>query len=170
MVNLKEAIANAIKMEREGYDIYMGAAQKTRNKLGQSTFKAVADKELDHIRAIECFGRKLSGKEAMLGIEIPEKVDYIRVIMQELKAEIEERVSEDSDLKQAYEIAMKLEKNSYDLYQQLSGEVTDPQAKDFFRFLMKQENIHYELFQETLQYLDRPGDWFREKERWIVEG
>jgi len=170
MVNLKEAVANAIKMEQEGYDIYMEAAKKTRNKLGQSTFKAVAEKELDHIRAIECFSKKFSGKDAMVGIKIPEKVDYIRAIMQELKAEIETKVSEDSDLRQAYEIAMKLEKRSYDLYQQLSGDVTDPQVKDFFKFLMKQENIHYELFQETLQYLDRPGDWFREKERWIVEG
>ena len=65
---------------------------------------------------------------------------------------------------------MELERESYIFYKNLSQEAAMPTVKSFFQFMMEQENTHFELFQETLEYLDRPGDWFREQERWIVEG
>jgi rubrerythrin len=46
----------------------------------------------------------------------------------------------------------------------------DPSSKKFFEFLMGEENNHYELLSETLEYLNSPKDWYREKEKWIVEG
>ncbi len=73
-------------------------------------------------------------------------------------------------LSEVYRIAMDLERESYLFYKQLAEEAAVPTVKAFFRYLMDQENTHFELFQETLEYLDRPGDWFREQERWIVEG
>ena len=90
--------------------------------------------------------------------------------MAKLSQQLKEKTRGEADLKNAYEVALELEKASYELYRKLAGQTPDSQAKQFFEFLMGEENTHYELLSETLEYLDRPGDWYREKERWIVEG
>lgn len=174
-MNLNESLAMALGMEREGYAIYMEAAKKTKNKLGKATFEAVAAKEIYHIKAIEDFikgvaDKKITLKEDLEHIRLTGKIDYIQEIMGELKSEIAAKVQPDSDLNKAYQVALKLETNSYDLYKKLYAEAKEPLVKELFHFLMQQENIHFELFQETLEYLDHPGDWFREQERWIIEG
>jgi len=175
MNNILEALNMAIDMEKKGYDIYRQAAGKTANKLGKSTLEAIAAKELDHIKAIEEFSERIGAKapnldKAISLINVKEKKNYILPIMEKLKTELETKIKADSDLKKAYKVAMGLEKETYNFYKKLSNEASEPQTKKFFEFLMGEENTHYELLQETLEYLERPGDWFREKERWIVEG
>lgn len=174
-MNLQEGLATALGLEKEGYTLYMAAAGQTQNKLGRATFEAVAVKEKDHIKAIEDFikglaAKKVELKEDLEHVRVAGKIDYIRQIMGALKREIAEKAGPDADLAKAYKIALDLETKSYDLYKKLFAEAKDAPAKNLFHFLMQQENIHYELFQETLEYLDHPGDWFREQERWIVEG
>ncbi len=168
-MNLQRALETAIKMEKTGYDLYMKAAQKTSNKLGRSTLEAIAVKELDHIKAIEEFSENHIGK-AIESIDPKDKKDYVRAVMDKFAKYLDENIAKDSDLEKAYKAAMGLEKSSYGFYKDLLGKSGDPQAKKFFEFLMGEENNHYELLSETLEYLNDPKDWYREKERWVVEG
>lgn len=169
MDNLTRALETALSMEKTGYDLYMKAAGKTQNKLGKSTLEAIAAKELDHIKAIEAFAEKHIDN-AIESINPKSKEEYIRPIMEKLGKELEAKAKPDSDLEKAYQVALGLEKDSYNLYKKLSKGTRDPQTKNFFEFLMGEENIHYELLSETLEYLNKPGNWFREQEKWIVEG
>ncbi|OGC13185.1 hypothetical protein A3D23_00980 [candidate division WOR-1 bacterium RIFCSPHIGHO2_02_FULL_53_26] len=175
MKSTLEAMKIALDMEKKGYKIYMDAANRTVNKLGKSTFEAVAAKEIEHIKAIEGYCQRPEGDpEAakMIGaIKHAEKKDYIRRIIEKVGRRLEEKpIKTDADLSEAYKAALDLERESYLFYKGLADEAASPTVKAFFKFLMGQENTHYELFQETLEYLDHPGDWFREQERWIVEG
>jgi len=174
MVNLSTALKTAIEMEKKAHDLYIGASKKTMNKLGKETLEAIAAKELDHIAAINKFSEKMSGdknyEEAVLEIKPKSKEDYILPIVEKLTKELDAKIKPDSDLEKAYAVAIGMEKESYDLYKRLAGESKDPDVKKFFEFLMGEENTHYELFRETLEYLNRPWDWFKEQERWIVEG
>jgi len=169
MENIDKALETALKMEKTGYDLYMKAAQKTDNKLGRATLEAIAAKELDHIKAIEEFSEKNIGK-AIESINTKDKKDYVRVVMDKFAKYLDENITKDSDLEKAYKAAMGLEKSTYTFYKDLSIRSADPQSKKFFEFLMGEENNHYELLLETLEYLNSPKDWFREKEKWIVEG
>jgi rubrerythrin len=169
MSDLDSAIKLALEMEHKGYELYMKAAMGTVNKLGRATLEAIADKELDHIRAIEEFSKKQLGA-ALEAIHPKDQSYYLRTIMDKLAGRLTEEVKPDSDLERAYQVAQDLEKASYNLYKKLNAEAPDPQAKKFFEFLMGEENTHYEVLAETLEYLNHPGDWFREQERWIVEG
>jgi len=177
MANVIEAMKIALEMERKGYQLYTEAAAKTNNKLGKATLEAIAAKEIDHIKNIEAYCQKpaegvLTIRTNLREISHREKIDYIRDIIDKTGAQLEELIKADSNLLEIYKLAMDLERESYDFYQKLKEE-TDEKAtdlKDFLGFLMKEENNHYEILQETLQYLDHPGDWFREQERWIVEG
>ncbi|MBU0686255.1 MAG: ferritin family protein [Candidatus Margulisbacteria bacterium] len=173
--DLCQALKAAHDMEKSGYDIYMKAAEKTSNKLGKSTLEAIAKKELDHIKAIDEFTKKATQGDlnlamAISSINVLDKKDYVRPIMDKLAKELDEKVKSDSDLEKAYEVAMQLERESYDFYKDLADQSADPQVKKFFEFLMSEENTHYELLQESLEYLNHPGDWFKEQERWIMEG
>lgn len=175
MSNIRDSLEMAVQMEKSGYEIYMKAAKKTQNKLGKTTLEAIAAKELDHIKAIVKFSEKVGEKVSSIDmaislINVKNKKDYILPIFEKLKSELDAEVSPDADLEKAYQVALQLERDSYDLYKKLAGESKDPQAKKFFEFLMGEENTHYELLQETLQYLNSPGDWFAEQEKWIVEG
>ena len=169
MENIQAALETALKMEKTGYDLYMKAAQKTSNKLGRSTLEAIAVKELDHIKAIEEFAQKNIGK-AIESIHPEDKKDYVRAVMDKFAKYLDENITKDSDLEKAYKAALGLEKSSYNFYKDLFNRSSDPQSKKFFEFLMGEENNHYELLSETLEYLNSPKDWFREKERWIIEG
>jgi len=174
MKSTLEAMKIALDMEKKGYQAYLDAAHKTLNKLGRSTLGAIAAQELEHIKAIEGYCRRPdTDPEAanLIGrIRHSEKKDYVRAIMEKLGDQLNEKMSADADLSAAYKTAMDLERASYVFYKNLSEEAVVPTVKSFFQFMMAQENAHFELFQETLEYLDRPGDWFREQERWIVEG
>jgi rubrerythrin len=169
MENIGIALETALKMEKTGYDLYMKAAEKTSNKLGKTTLEAIAVKELDHIKAIEEFAGKNIGK-AIESIKPKSKIEYIRPVMALLARYLDENITKDSDLEKAYKAAMGLEKNSYAFYKDLSNRSKEPKIKEFFEFLMGEENTHYEILSETLEYLNSPKDWYREKERWIVEG
>lgn len=174
MKSTLEAMKIALDMEQKGYKAYMDAAHKTLNKLGRSTLEAIAAQELEHIKAIEGYcQRPTADPEAarLIGqIKHHEKKDYIRGIVEKIGNQLKEKAAAEADLSEAYKTAMELERESYGFYKNLAQEAAVPTVKAFFRFMMEQENTHFELFQETLEYLDHPGDWFREQERWIVEG
>ncbi len=169
MGDLQEALETALEMEKNGYDLYIKAARKTSNKLGKTTLEAIAAKELDHIRAIEEFAENNFGK-AIESVNPKSKIDYVRSVMEKLERSLDENITKDSDLEKAYKVALELEKHSYDFYKNLNKGSKNPQAKKFFEFLMGEENTHYELLSETLEYLNSPKDWFREQEKWIVDG
>ncbi|MFC1540634.1 ferritin family protein, partial [Candidatus Margulisiibacteriota bacterium] len=67
-------------------------------------------------------------------------------------------------------IAEGLETDSYKLYDKVAKESKDKTAQKFYAALAQEEKEHYAILEETLQYLDNPGDWFKKEERWIVEG
>lgn len=169
MDDLQKALDTALSMEKTGYDLYMRAAAKTLNKLGKSTLEAIAVKELDHITAIEKFVEKNLNR-AIESINPRSKKEYIRPIMDKLAKFLDENITKDSDLEKAYKAAMGLEKGTYNFYKDLASKSADAQAKIFFEFLMGEENTHYELLSETLEYLNHPANWYREQEKWIVEG
>jgi rubrerythrin len=175
MQNIIESLKAAIEMEHEGHDLYVQAAEKTSNKLGKETLFEIAKKELDHIAAIKEFIKQVSGEnfdidKATQKINPITVKDYIIPIMKKLKKKLHEKIKADSDLENAYKVAMGLEKESYNLYNKLSKETDDQGSRKFFEFLMGEENNHYELLQDTLEYLNDPGEWFKKQERWIVEG
>lgn len=175
MNSVLEAMKIALDMEKRGYRLYSEAAAKTKNKLGGATLEAIAAKEIDHIKNIENYCQKEEGalediQKNVREIKHREKIDYIRSIIEKIGTQLEEKIKADADLIETYKVAMEMERESYAFYQKLREEAGEESVKDFLAFLMKEENNHYEILQETLEYLDHPGDWFREQERWIVEG
>jgi rubrerythrin len=166
MMDLKEALETALDMEKKGYEIYMGTAEKTQNPHVKKTFSYLAGEEINHIREIEEYIEKDKPGIELKG-DTPEDVEkFFNTTIREFREKTE--LAED-DVK-AYETALELEEKGYNFYKEQFEEAEDEQAKNFFRFLMEQENAHYELFQKDLEYLKDPAGFFGEEEQHFFEG
>ena len=176
---MKDLIADtklAIELEKKGYDFYMKTAAKTSNPLAKSTLTSLADRETEHLNKIIEFYKNLTGEQKLAsdwlkGVEVPpKKEELLKPILQKLKQSLDKKIETEKDINDAYRVAEGLEKDSYNLYDKVSKENEDEVTKKFYAALAQEEREHYAILEETLEYLNNPGDWFKKEERWIIEG
>ena len=79
-------------------------------------------------------------------------------------------VSPEADELAAYKVAMKMENDGYDFYKKTLESIKDPNVKELYKFLLFEEEKHFELVSNTYEYLKNPASWFAGEERPIVEG
>ncbi|MBU1198616.1 MAG: ferritin family protein [Nanoarchaeota archaeon] len=165
---IKLSIANEIKVR----DFYLEHAGKIKNKLAKKTFIFLADEELRHIDEIKAFDKAIhDGAEPTIesGTE-DEAINRSREFFStSAKAMAEKVVAEDDDIK-VYELGLEMELKGYDFYKQAAEKAEHPNVKNLFEFLMKEENAHYALISNAINYLKSPDDFFQEQESWFFEG
>ena len=176
MIDLIEDTKLAIELEKKGYDFYTRTAAKTQNPLAVSTLNSLAERELIHLEKVKEFYKSLTGEEKLAGdwlkgVEIPPRKEELLVpILNKLKQSLDKKFESEQDINEAYKIAEGLEKDTYDLYDKISKETKDEIAKKFYAALALEEKDHFAILEETLEYLNNPGNWFKKEERWLVEG
>jgi rubrerythrin len=176
MIDLITETKLAIELEKKGYELYFNVAAKTTNPLAASTMASLADRELVHIERIKSFYLNLSGEKKLSSdwlrdVEVsPTKKELLIPIFNKLKLNLNKKFETQADINESYAIAEGLEKDSYNLYDKLSKAGPDELTKKFFAALAVEEREHYSILEDTLLYLNDPGEWYRLQERWIVEG
>jgi len=176
MNNLIADTKLAIELEKKGYDFYSITAAKTANPLAISTLTSLAEREMIHLEKIKEFYSSLTEEKKLKsdwlrGVEVPpSRSTLLKPILAKLKSSLDKKFETEADINEAYKIAEGLESDSYNLYDKISKESKDETAKKFYRALAEEEKEHYAILDETLTYLDNPGEWFKSQERWIVEG
>ncbi|MFH1386760.1 MAG: ferritin family protein [bacterium] len=176
MIDLITETKLAIELEKKGYDLYFKVAAKTSNPLAASTMSSLADRELLHIERIRSFYLDMTGEKKLpsdwlKGVEVsPTKEELLLPIFNKLKLNLNKKFETQADISESYVIAEGLERDSYHLYDKLSKGSTNEIAKKFFAALAIEEREHYSILEDTLLYLNDPGEWYRLQERWIVEG
>ncbi|MBN2517382.1 MAG: ferritin family protein [Candidatus Altiarchaeota archaeon] len=165
-MELKEALKTALDFEQKGQKIYEKAAKKTLNPIVKRTFTYLAGQEVNHIREIKEFMKKEVPDVKLEGDRIEDVRKFFTMTTKEFKEKT--RLSDD-DIK-AHETALALEKSSYDFYEIRLSQSMDDMTKKFFRFLMDQEEAHYELVQKAYHFIKDPTAFYSEEEGWIAEG
>lgn len=160
----KQSFQKALVFEQKGYDIYKDAARKTKNPIVAKTFSYLADQELSHIEDIKDY---LEKEQVEFKGESPNhSKEFFSMAAKEFSKKA--KLSDD-DLK-AHETALQLEKESYNFYKEQYSSTKDAELKRFFKFMMEQENAHYELIQKAYGYIKNPAAFYAEEERWMAEG
>ena len=173
MSSILENTKMAIELEEKGYEFYIQTANNTSNQLARSTLTSLAERELLHKeKIVELFDAlsKKSGIKADHSHVNPGKKELLMPILAKLKASLGKTFKTTEDINEAYKIAEGLEKDSFMLYEKIANESTDSMIKQFYLSLAAEEKDNYAILDETLEYLNNPGEWYRLKERWIVEG
>ncbi|MBT4824101.1 ferritin family protein [Candidatus Woesearchaeota archaeon] len=168
-MEFKEAMKQALEFEKKGHDIYKEAAEKTNNALVRKTFSYLAEQETNHIREIQEYidhEHPDIEKIELKGDKLEGAKQFFNTTIKEFREKTE--LSED-DIK-AHEAALELEQSAYDFYKEQHDAANDEKLKTFLKFLMDQENAHFELIQKSLDFIKDPEHFFAEEEGWLLEG
>ena len=169
-----QALKLAIKTEQDGREMYLKAASKISNPLAKSTMNTLAQEELVHIQVIEDFYNQLkAGGQGKLSSQLEKAMSYDlrkQTIFEAAKGRMEKTVESDPDVFEAYRAAMKFEEDGANMYEELAKKTTHSVAQKMYAFLNVQENEHFRILAETLNYLENPDQWFIEQEKPHFEG
>jgi rubrerythrin len=164
-----EALKLAIKTEQDGRKMYLDASGRISNPLATSTFTTLAAEELIHIQIIESFYNQIKAGEKETPSEQLQKAQSYdlrrKTIFEAARGRMEKTVLSDPDVFEAYRAAMKFEEDGAKMYEDLAKKTSHEVAKKMYDFLNIQENEHYRILAETLNYLENPNQWFIEQEK-----
>ncbi len=122
----------AIDTEIDSYDFYKEAINKTEDLQAKIIFGSLAEEELKHKEFLE----KLL-KDDSYTFDLEQFTDY--KISEDIH---KDDYSEQIDLKDAIEIAIKKEEEAMYMYKALSDDSVNKEVKDIFLNLSKMEQMH----------------------------
>lgn len=164
------ALKLALQMEEDGRKFYLKAEKRANHPLAKETFRALADWELEHMKAIDKFYSSImeKGRGELAEKVLPKKgeaIDTFKTIFQKLRERIDKTVKADADDLEAYRSARDIEDKLTGFYRKQAKESSDDKAKHFYLFMADMEQEHYQILDNSLQLLENPAQWF-EREEW----
>jgi rubrerythrin len=166
---LREAVRN----ELDGKAMYLQAAEGTQDGLGKSMFKSFAREEEQHIHILQAQYAKVSASGEWMDLEAAggEPRDPKLVLFPQEEQEVKEFVPAGTSDLEALKIAMGFEERAVAMYEQAAADAGDATAEAFFRELAEWEGTHYEILDNSYDYLANQGEWyFQEIEMPMYEG
>jgi len=159
------AIEIARKMETDAIRFYTEAAGKTQYPAGKKMFETVVVDEKRHLAIVN---KLLQGLE--IHMEDVQPINNIKTVFETMKDKMMEKVQATADELEAFKIAMQMEKEGIDFYRKLLTEAKTEKEKTLFQKLIREEEQHFAIFENTYNFLMDTGNWFMWDEHSIVEG
>jgi rubrerythrin len=152
----------AMQMEKDGENYYRQLAEKTDNKAITTVLTMLADEEVKHYKIIE---QMKTARPQMAEATI--LTDAMNVFAR-LKDSGE---SFDFGVGQAelYKKAQDIEKKSETFYREKADEVQKKYQKEVFLKLAEEENKHYFLLENIIEFVSRPETWLENAEWYHLE-
>jgi rubrerythrin len=159
-----EALAMAIKREKEAHRYYADAATRSTNENGRKMFDWLASEEMGHIGILEQQWENVKGSGVWLAeegwctygdisnplecLEFPESSEF--------KGELKEDAPELEILREA----MEAEKKATSFYADLARNTSDANGRAMFEKLSKVEQGHLDLLEEEYKWLSKSRSMF----------
>ncbi|MBI1919479.1 MAG: HAD hydrolase-like protein [Geobacter sp.] len=139
-----DAIMRAMEIEKETFDYYTKAEQKTFNKAGKRMFHWLARTEEQHYLKLTELYKSLdeTGRWVFYGGT---------TITLEPSNPGEHAVGFDTDDREALEIAIEIEKKGIAYYEGLRAKTVDPDGKAMLRTLLDEEKEHLRVIEEKIR-------------------
>ncbi|HSB33579.1 MAG TPA: ferritin family protein, partial [Nitrospirota bacterium] len=144
---------------------YTEAARKTSYPAGKRMFETITEDEKRHLDMI---------RQVVKGLHITHKdvspMKNVKTVFEAMKKDLMKKVEATVDELEAFRIAMQMEKEGKAVYEKALSHVKSDKEKALLERLIREEEEHYAIFSNTLQFLEDTGNWFMWEERGIVEG
>jgi rubrerythrin len=164
-MSISKAIETAIKMETDAMKFYREAIGRTSHPLGRKLFEGFVVDEVRHLKMLQ---------DIMNDMDIEVKVVHpkqdIKTVFSELKDEMMERISASTDEVEAVKVALDFEKKGYAFYENAAQTATGKKEKKLFEVLAAEEKGHYDVLENTYNFLQDTGNWFMWEEHGLLEG
>ncbi len=136
-----DAVMRALELEKETFDFYTRAEQKTFNPAGKRIFRWLARTEEEHyLKLTELFNSLDQGGRWVFygGTTIPLEPD----------GPGEKQVGFDTSDREALEIAMDIEKRGIAYFEELAKKTSDPDGRGMLETLRDEEKEHLRIIAE----------------------
>jgi rubrerythrin len=150
----------AIQMEMDGERYYRDIAAKSLHKGIISILTGLADQEVKHRKFLEKMQTGKKGKWKEEDIFLGTKN-----IFMEMK-EMKESFVFDKDEIDLYKKALEIEEKSKKFYLEKAKEVQDQKQKDLLLKIAEEENRHYFLVENLIDFMSKPKTWLENAE-WV---
>jgi rubrerythrin len=160
-------LRQAIRNELDGKTMYIQAGERTKNELGKAMFRSFAREEEEHLHILQVQYAEVSESGEWVDVEAARKEprDPNLVLFPQEEGKVKEIIPEGASDLEALRIAIDFERRAVQMYEQAASETDDPAAQTFYRDLAQWEGTHYEILDNSHDYLANKGEWyFQEKE------
>jgi len=168
----KKVLALALENEIRGRELYTQYANTVGSGLAKRVFVHLANEELSHIEDIKEFLKSLP-----MGINLdvekmtkPVSLRKTQEFFGKLVEDLLEQIRPTDDDNKSRDVAMAIEKASYEYYRKGAEATRNQKVRKFFKWLMEQEQSHFMLIRNAFEYANNPETWFTEQEHWLLEG
>lgn len=144
---LQEALALAIRAEKDSMDFYRKAASVAKNERAKKVFDLLANEEVAHLKAFfdHYKGREFGDLASYMTSPVDEKnPTYVKLL---------KGIDENTAEQKAMELALMEEKECIGQYTQLAAGVVDPAVRSVFERVVKETQGHYELIESEYAHI-----------------
>ena len=156
---IRDAIATAIQMEKDGYSFYTKAAAQSTDPNGSKIFQGLANDELIHLETFKrMFANEIEVTEYEQLVNSSKKYATLTVFPKDPANK--DDVSPDTNDLDAIHSAMDSEKEAIEYYTSILEKVDDERISKILKEIIHQEKQHYFILQEEFEYLGKAGYWY----------
>jgi rubrerythrin len=164
--DVAKALEIAEKQEQDGIDWYSKLAEQCGSEAAEQMFLSFKKDEERHLKWV----RNLAEGVGVDLSQAPLPRESIKTVFDEAEDHTDEYATSTEDQHEAIDIALGMEKKSYDNYKQAAEDSEDSVAKAMFERLAQEENQHYEMLENTMEYLENSDRWFLSQEQSLIMG
>ena len=148
MQSVIDSLQTALEMERKGRRFYLDAAERVQDQIVRSVLVALANDEEAHERMINGYYQAIRKQQDLPPVpdHSAEPPEHVTEILQSTAGSI----GLDATFLSVYEVARDFEQKSRDFYQAQVDLANDRPIVDFYRFLVRMEQVHLQTLQLLL--------------------
>ena len=143
----------AINMELDGEKYYTEQAEINKDNFLKTVFLMLATDERTHAKILQ-------NKSSQLNYDLRqnEMLSQTKNVFNNLP-DIKNEIKQIANQLDTYRLALKNEKESISLYQKLLSDAMDDESKRLFKYLLQQEENHYEIIDQLIILINHSEEW-----------
>lgn len=152
----------AMRNEQLGHGFYMRAIEMTTDETGKKMFQSLASDETEHLEMLQKQYDSLRKTSNWLNLEearVENLPSYPPPLFPEEEGEVQKMMVKCASDLDALDIALDMERHSYQLYRKEAEKTSNLTAKAVYKYLADEENKHFVQLQNTRNYLASSGAW-----------
>ncbi len=159
--NATHALARALRFEKSGMRYFTLSAGKASDAFAKNVFLLLAEMEKQHFEDIRAIAKKLEEKGKFPPVSTVPGEGRMRLFKREY-ARIKREKTISGDAAAAMRKALGFEAEGREMYLRMAASATDARERKFFRILSGEEQKHFEIIYEYLDFLEDSGLRMRE--------
>ncbi len=152
----------AMQMEKDGEAYYRELAAKAGNKGLSNILTMLADEEVKHYNIFQKM------KESKVEVPDSDLLGNVKNIFIQMKERGDTFLFE-AEQTDYYRKALDLEKKSENFYRDKANETTDTHQKAIFNKIANEENHHFRIVENIIDFIQRPEKWLEGAEWYHLE-